>query len=157
MKALLSQSLFCLLIRFCLQVSSDEQMMNRRGNTAAGSWAQTTTSLPSVSPPPTWSAVVLWEQDSSWDARLSLLRWCVNRAGADRWASANWSRWPFHPTVHHSPRLYKKMQWNSKEIIILYVPWFATHCGRWIYRIHQETQSTFPGSLHWSSRNTVFC
>lgn len=30
------------------------------------------------------------------------------------------------------------MQWNSKEIIILYVPWLATHCGRWIYRIHQE-------------------
>lgn len=98
-----------------------------------------------VSPPPIWGAVALWEQDSSWDARLSLLRWCVNRAGADRWAPANRSRWPFNPTVHHSPRHYKKMQWNSKEIIILY----ATQLGQRLQapNIQHAPGSAFPGAL----------
>lgn len=106
------------LLRFCLQVLSEERVMNRR-------WGVEPPKLTSESPPPIWGAVALREQDSSWDARLSLLIWCVNRAGADRWASANRSRWPFNPTVHHSPRLYKKMRWNSKEIIILYAPRFG--------------------------------
>lgn len=149
-KALLSQTLFyCLLSFVCRSHRTSRRWIGGEHWSLGADHHK----LPSESPPPVWSAEMLWEQDSSWDACLSLLRWCVNRAGADRWASANWSRWPFNPTVQHSPHLYKKMQWNSKEIIILYVPGFAADCGWCVYRIHKE--SAFPGS--WSSIETAFC
>lgn len=81
---------------------------------SVGCWVQ---SMRTLSPPPLWSGVVLWEQDSSWGACFHF-RDDAYTEQTDSWSSANWSCWPLNPTVRRSlPRKQEKVPWNSREMI----------------------------------------